>query len=383
MFVSPEMEKRIVRAVEEAISMTNNGCSPNDAIYKVASVQQFEPPVVARIVEAFNKSKSVFMLKHAADKTKPFELANTQDILGRIYRPVEKAAAAEPDRLPDFDFSLLGVMPEMEKTARQAETIPVHSAAIRFEKFAGFCHKVLYELHNRKIQKRHAFNEALKEAAEQLRELPDPVFAKIAQNVVNAYPKTGPLLMELLAINTRKPWAPMQKTANTAIFLAKEPYLSISRLYDTARAYNVAKSTELALQKQAEEGGNSFKAFLGGLAGAGMGSKVDEGGDKGKSNPLDQVSPATFNKLKELEARQSLMNLMIFDDDLKPYPWPKLVTAYNEAVSVVPDAYKRPTVLKNMMLQHLASGGIKDPATMRAEVAMGRDIAMADKAKEM
>ena len=102
-------ESRIVRAVEEAITWANTGLSPNESIQKVAVAKQFSPTIIARMVEGFNKSKSVFMLKNASDeeRPKPFELADTSKIVQGIFSAPEQQQKVA-STLPTTDFSNLG-----------------------------------------------------------------------------------------------------------------------------------------------------------------------------------------------------------------------------------------------------------------------------------
>lgn len=71
---------------------------------------------------------------------------------------------------------------------------------------------------------------------------------------------------------------------------------------------------------------------------------------------LDVIDPQVFNQLKELEARETLTHLMLYDTDLRQYELPKLIGAYNRAVSVVPEAFKNTAVLKSVLVQDLESG---------------------------
>jgi hypothetical protein len=372
------LENRVIGAVERAIELTNQGQSPNDAIAKVAAEQQLGPELIGRMAEAFNKSKSVAYLKQASadDRPKAFELADTATIVARIYTPVQKTAAVQP---PQADFSAADLKPlyavPFEKAAQslQGETIPVHSAAARLEKFSSFCTKVREHTRQQTLIARHEFNEVLKEAVERAQTLSDQAFEKVAQLVVNGYPQTGRQLMQAVAEYARKPLAPLQKTASCAVFPAKEPYLTIARVYAAAQKYARAKYVEQALEKQAAVGGNLFSSFLGAMAA----TQAAESGKRPEARALDVIDPQVFNQLKELEAREALTHLMLYDPDLKRYELPKLVGAYNRAVSMAPEAFKNPAILKSMMVQDLETGGVKDPMTMRAEATMAKDLAHA------
>lgn len=372
MHPSTQLENRIVSALETAIGLTNGGMDPNQALAKVAAEQQFGPEHIARMSEAFNKSKSVAFLKHAApeERARAIPLADTNTVVQLVFKPIEKVAAAQPPRL---DLSAVDMqVPAFQKAAAEApaETIPVHSALARLEKYSSFCLKVREHTRQETLRARHNFNEALKEAVERMQPLSDGAFEKAAQLVINAQAQLGRQLMEAIANRARKPLAPLQKTASCAIFPAREPYLSVAKVFAAAQKYARAKHVETVLEKQAIVGGNLFSSFIGAMAGTSALPKPEV-------RALDVIDPQVFNQLKELEAREALTHLMLYDPDLKQYELPRLVGAYNRAVSVAPDAYKNPAVLKSMMVQDLESGGVKDPMTLRAEATMAKDLAQA------
>jgi uncharacterized coiled-coil protein SlyX len=461
-------ESRIVRAIEEAIAWANTGLTPNQAIQKVAEAQQLMPPVIARMVEGFNKSKTVYHLKTAAeaDRAKPFELADTAQIVAAIYdRPavVEKVAG----QLPTADFSRLG-LPVMEKVAAapRPETIPVHSFAARLEKYAEFCRQVMTTLSFRVAEQRRNFDREIEKAAAELQRLTPPKLRKVAQMVRNGYPESGVKLMQVLRAYTRCDFPDLEKTAHGVIFPAEEPYLAIARVYDAAGRWVSACNAKLLLEKDAKEGAGLFRDFLaeegefghvkqaagrkrgsrggkyrhgqwpGGGGGGGGGDGGGEswtnkftagyksthpsskgGGGKGGAlgvtatsklmapvyhsflgstlaasladgeessdiSPLDVVEPSVFNRLRELEARRALMQLVLYDPDLNRYEMPELIKAYNQSVGSAPDAYKHPQVLKNLILQNIETGGVKDPFQLEQESTLAKNLAQTEKARQ-
>jgi hypothetical protein len=400
-------ESRIVQAVEKAIAWANTGLSPNEAIQKVAVDEQFSPTVIARMVEAFNKSKSVFMLKNAAEdeRAKPFELANTAEIVEAIFTAAPSQEKTAKARLPNSDFAGLGLLPPQEKTAKAEEnapTLPIHSFARRLEKYASFCSKVLETMSFRVAQRRRDFSKAIEKAAEEIQKLPPSQLRKTAQMIHNGYPESGPKLIKILEAYTRCNFPELQKTAHGVVFPADEPYLSIARVYDAANRWAEAKNAQILFEKDAQEGAGLFREFLRGegefghvktaasgikpvyqsflgssIAAAGLGAE-----DKGEEDKvIDVVEPGVFNRLKELEARRTLMQLVLYDPELSQYEMPELVRAYNESVSSVPDAYKHSSVLKNMMLQNLETKGVKDPYQLQQEVTLGKNLAQMQQAR--
>ena len=112
----------MISSVEQAIGLTNVGLSPNKAIQKVAAAEQYGPEMTKRMVEAFNKSKSVHILKEADEDIRAgnFELADATAVLAGIYEePLQQKAATE-FALPSKDFSRIDFKePQLEKAASQ------------------------------------------------------------------------------------------------------------------------------------------------------------------------------------------------------------------------------------------------------------------------
>lgn len=403
-------EERIVKAIEQSIALSNEGASPNEAIQKVAEEQQFSAPFIARMVEGFNKSKSVHILKNAAEseRAKPFELANTATIVAAIFpddvsEKQEKVAC----EVPQQDFSRIdfkgGGMEKAAEGSPQPVTLPVHSFAARLEKYASFCGKVLETLSFNVAKRRRAFNKHLEKSARELQKLSPPQLKKVAQAVTNGYPETGPKLLKILRQKSRCHLPELEKTAHGVIFPSEEPFLSIANVYKSAGAWADACNAQAIFEKDAKEGAGMFRQFLQGegefghvktaagvsdvyksfagsmLAGKRLG---DEAAKAKKEEPLtDVLDPEVINRLQELEARKSLMQLMLYDEDLAKYETPEIVSAYNAAVSTVPEAYKHSAVLKNLMIQNLETGGVKDPFQLKQEADIGKSLAETEKTR--
>jgi len=60
--LSTAQERKVMRGIDKAISHTRKGISPNKAMIKVARELDFTPEITKRACEAFNKSKSVYVM---------------------------------------------------------------------------------------------------------------------------------------------------------------------------------------------------------------------------------------------------------------------------------------------------------------------------------
>ena len=393
--LSTEDENKLVASIEKAIGFSNAGESPNDAIRKVAEERQYGPEIIQRMAEAFNKSKSAYFLKKATTEERPkaFELADAAAIIRSIYEePVEKVAS--DFKLPGNDFSKLGLNADLTlekvaavlgESAPAGEKLYRHTMVRKLDKYAHFCKKVSETLRDRRQQFRYNFMNAVQKAASELLPLSRPGLTKVAQLIINGYPTTGPKLVKLLSAYSHRELPELEKTANAAVFPSEEPYISIAEVYHTANKLASAEAAFRVFDKEAAAGQNIFSSFLGSTASelGGLGKAEGEGAPVDKLDRLlEVVDPEVLNRMREVEARHNFMQLMLYDPQLQKYDFNDMLKAYNESVSSVADSYRHPNVLKNLMLQNLESGGVKDPFQLSQEVQIGKTLAETGKLQE-
>lgn len=109
-------EQAAVDAVKEAAALTAAGETPNDAIVKIATRNKFTPPLVSRIVEAYNATRSIahFAEAEGAEKVASFPLADVDEVLSRMY-PVQAPLAEKTAAVPEGH--VLRIERPMEKAA--------------------------------------------------------------------------------------------------------------------------------------------------------------------------------------------------------------------------------------------------------------------------
>jgi hypothetical protein len=240
--------------------LSKQGLSPTDAIHKVAVEEQLTPPFIQRITEAFNKSKSVNFLKEssAEDRAKCFPIADGSEVVARIYGAETQKEAAAEFKLPALDYSRRDLKPElMDKVASlrdERATAPMHpSTALRLaENHRDMREGVRKKLYTRLQQEKYAFQQAIDVASEQLAPMTDTQLCKVAQLLVNGYPTSGTRMLNVFEKKLRREMPSLQKTAHSATFPTKEPYLSISHMYECAEKYARASVEYANFQKQAE-----------------------------------------------------------------------------------------------------------------------------------
>lgn len=90
------MEDLAVDSVKEAAALVASGDEPNQAIYKIATRNKLSPPMVERVVEAFNATRSIAHFESAVgeEKVASFSLADTGAVLSLMYpEPKEPVSA--------------------------------------------------------------------------------------------------------------------------------------------------------------------------------------------------------------------------------------------------------------------------------------------------
>ena len=376
--LSEQEQRDLIGAVEQAIVLSRT-VHPNDAILKVAAERQYNPQFVSRMVEAFNKSKTVHVLKEAKgdDRARPFDIADTAWILQQMYAPVEKAAAVE---LPK------GGRPEpvmMEKAA-SAIPNPIKDPELRArmlkqaeDAYVHVCRRVMDQLHAKVQEHKYAFDTALERIVEEMAPMGNRRLQKVAQHIIDGYPTTGPGLLAILSNRLNRKLPDIEKMGCASIFPNREPYLSLAELYLAAEKLARAEIEEREFEKNAEDGiisGIASRSLAATLAGMGVAPEtIEDVSAAGRKKEGDDVlDPDFYNKLKSLDVKRSFLSLALYDPDLKQYDFSALRRAYNNVVSSVPNAYQNPVVLKNLMLRNLQSSGVKDPYELKQELDIGK-----------
>ena len=410
--LSPKEENDLVSAIEQSIGLTHSGLSPNEAIIKVASSKKYGPEKISRMVEAFNKSKSVHVFKSASqeDRAQPFDIADTQEILRSMYAPSSKEAS-QAFELPPISFADTATeclssgddketsracmdkrasLEEFNRTADlflnnkdqggelSAETQETCNRLLKqaCKEQEAVTNKLREEIRMRVQFHKLAFERALDDVCEYMAPLTPRGLRKVGQYIVNGYPTTGKGLLDIIEHKSRVTFPEMSKTANCVTFPTQEPYVSINKLYTAAEKMAKAEvELEIFIDKQAASGefGSNFaaNALANFLAGAGVSSDkiVDAMSARKRVKSLEEemLDADSFNTMRGQEAKRTFILLSLYHPELKNYSHADLLKAYNSAVSSVPEAYNKPEVLSNLMAKNLESSGLKDPFELKQE----------------
>lgn len=108
--LSKDDEQKAMLALESAIQLANDGMTPSDAIVKAARDAQLEAPMVQRVVEAYNVSKTLHHFKKAAgaERGASFPIAIPEAIIATLFPPnpmTEQKEAAAAVHASHADFA--------------------------------------------------------------------------------------------------------------------------------------------------------------------------------------------------------------------------------------------------------------------------------------
>jgi hypothetical protein len=375
-------EQKIISAIEKVISLTNTGVTSNDAIQKVAEAEGFSPGSIETMVAAFNKSKTVQMLKTA--NSDDFDLADANIIINKIFKhtdTVEKVAM----QFPKGDYSKVDLQEKvlLNKTASEDIKPTPKEALQSIDKYAQVHEATKRKLQDDVAKAQYDFNKAVESVLQTLAPMSTKELQKVANLVVSGYTEqgSGKKFMELCLNRLRKDEAiGLQKTASAVVFPVKEPYLSISKVFQYAQKLSTAKNSLVFFSKEAapytiakDIGANVLTNAL--TAAVGNEPQTPDIIKQLLGSPKDEVveellDPEYYNKLKTLDAKRNLMELALYDKHLKKYDLPILVDAYNSVVELTPKAYKNKSLLKNLMLAHIESGGVRGLYELSTELGI-------------
>ena len=368
-------QNRLIGAIEQAIGHTKAGLTPNAAIEKMARAEGYNPQFIDRMVQGFNKAKAVHHMKEAsaAHRHESCQLADSKVIISNIYQPKQKEASVDfhiPNSLDKVDFSS-----KLEKTAALVNTIPksynpeltAASYARALQAQSDFFGKLEKIAAAEQATHRHKFMRALDTICDYCRPMTDRELQKTARKAVNVYPGVGDRMMNLVAhkIGRVLPEESLQKTASGHIFPAKEPFLSMQEVYQSAKLMADAEVWHTHISKEAAGSLGMTRSFLANAAASKLTRPMTEAlgqeDIKSEDSADDVLDSNYFNKSKALEAKRALYDMMLNDDKFKAYDHSQMVGAWNNLAGSHPRLLtENPAAASALMLQQLETGGRRD-----------------------
>jgi len=387
MILPQQKEDDLVKSMEVAISHINSGTHPTDAIEKVAREKQYLPEFIDRMAQGINRSLTVaFYRDNPHQKTASFPLADAAEIVRRIYTEEGVHQKKAQLVLPKADFSELGFCDDLinkEAAAKDPQLRPRKLREIReqLHKQASFFDKAYSTARQHVANAQSELLQSIESVSVELRKLHKGQLNKVAQTVVNGYPDIGSNIIEILNHYSSVTLPHLEKTSNHCLFPAEPVFGAIGEVQANARRVVNAEQVVMRVKEAADKNKVLMGSFLGNAAADVLGGSGGETPPSisAESAILEMADPAVLNQVKENEARTAMMKLVLYDKDLQHYPYKDLLKAYNTSVGSNPESYQYPNLLKNLMLQQLEGGDVKDLQTLKTESEVLKNLVTARK----
>ena len=410
--LNQEKERAVVRSIETIIDESRH--RPGEDLNKIASdvfaTQNFTPELVKRACEAYNKSKSVYMLSKLSSDSRAndFPLIDPSKVVERLYFPKEAQAQM---LIPGMDFSTKvdfdrvmtqGISKEAgEKEAQEAPPAGDRSwsqdRALRKSELR--LNKTLENMESTCEIHKLASMDAMHKAIETMEKMTTKQLTKTAHIIVNKYGDDGIRFLKIAGATLDKQ-LPLEKTASAVVLPLEDPYTSIDTMINEAREHvqlrNLLAKTAAGIDKEAAGLFNAgTNLVFGGAEGVlrGAGKTLDpmiefaktpiysEMIKEHKSPKYEEVmDPVLTNQLKQVESTQTFVDVAS-DDFVKDYPIQDITEAYNNTVSVMPELQspKYKPWLTALVKQQLVQGNVFDQETINHYMTMKSGLARAGK----
>lgn len=422
--LSEQDEKRIMAGLERVITLTNQGEHPDQAIFKIASDEKLSPPIVSRMAEAYNVSKTLSHMKHASGsaRAESFKLANPVQILDKMYpavveTPVSKAAALfKPDeytRSETRNFNKVaacGPMPKSEKPTPYPRDPSIQERK-NYDKREGMKKKASSLLSDAR-GKFYQVMELAKEAGAYFRQVGHVPFKEVETQVLRAHGELGKTAMDMVYTfgNIKEARAGDVASGMAWYHAGTDPYLAIERLIKVGQEFHtasrVAARAELELSgfeekigavKTASSGlllddalgggpprSHQVKRAVSDLTGAlqqagtlgldilGPGAKTEE---SVRRKTLSEVlDPEHETKLQGLKMKAVLNDFLANDPVLSMHDPHEVATAYNQLAELSPLVAQQPAVVRGMLRRMLQQEGVVEPFEAQQATTIERHL---------
>jgi len=397
-------ERRILAAMERVIDATNGGADPSAAIAKVAADEKFAPPVVQRMVEAYNVSKTNAYMKEASGEARAasFPIADAAKVLGEMYPAVPKAARAreleETEAIAAF-FAPKGESVDFFKIADDGgiagqaggsaegglvTSDPERAAAHPFDPAEAQAKKIRK---HRKLEKdaddarvkyAGAFSDWFGKMAEAVEyfKRPDHIsFAEVENRISSNFGALGKAAMDAIHVLA----GGLAKRAEAAPYplmvdIAKAPYRSIveamSAANEVVKYASDAAAAAVALEQYDRENGLtlvkpaagilvSTKDFMEAL---GVGS--DPTATRART-AAEVMAPGHETQMRAVKVQAMINDLVSNDPVLSAHDPNDVADAYNQIAQLVPHVASQPVLMRGLLRRVVQQGGVVEPHELK------------------
>lgn len=409
--LSKEDERRVISALQSSVNLVNDGMHPNDAIAKIAEAQQFGPPLVQRMVEAMNVSKTLSHFKQAsgARRADSFPLADASVIMEKLY-PSEVIAPSTKEAAAYVPAELMKPgQQSFMKVSRALQPLPYKKAEIASypqdpQIIANQVHATRRGLQtkvaNAKSLYRAAFHKTMslaEKVAEHFSLVTHEPWEVVEKKAYAEYGDLGRKMMDLVQVHSGKHIKRASYTARpSAIFdPSREPYKSLAKMAEAAdemnKLANEAVDQQMTLEAFEQKHGfvqpkqaaalsetlvPGFKkaAFdLGTSVASSLTNQVvthapkalglsDPNSDSARRDALNDIlDPEHEAALNSVKVKSMLNDFVSNDPILGSYDPTEVTAAYNHIAQLAPQTAMQPAVMRGMLRKILQQGGVMEP----------------------
>lgn len=405
-------EERLLSCVKQAQRLIADGDHPDDAIVKVARLQQPHPDMLPLIVQACNVGRQAYQQEDCHDKRagvgcllQPFQLADLDNVRESLY-PKDVKAAAASTRLAavsdDYARPPVGV-PRMRTFQEKAASVDL----TQYSPVVPDRQTMLPETAARlRLSIKKAAERAIDDATVAVKMAEDELYAALAAvkqhfkqgshwsldaaakasrrlfgagvNELFAYVRTDPYVKAAEAAESRKPIVQPANVGEAPFSLIGEALRKAAALSEVRRelietqtacaerlkkiAFPVAEpATESATPevKSVLKRANMFSPVLAGVSGGlASGMRPKPTADLVRGTEAQLSSPEHIDELQAIQARAMLTDLLQNDEVISGYDPSEVMSAFNEIVQLSPSAATQSALMRPLLRQQLQSGGM-------------------------
>lgn len=420
--LSENQVKNLNAAIDKTMDIIDeSGCSPNDAIIKVAKSMKLTQDYIPVLVAAYNNGAQYAQREKGSsilEKTAKFPLADAAAIAAKLYGNEKKASYLYEDNDAFFDLPLSITCPEDKTPAALLHAPVVKAAAYKRESNVQMrretrinegVNSVVESIRMEKSAAADAYDDAIKDMADYLQRADAPSLHLATKLASSVYGKSGSVIIKAAAsrfslkdrnnyleptVHIDSPFyshctkcieklAQYNDICDQELGILKDcasmlkPMVSrrVDALYkqssacDESPAYFFEKK-KLELEKQAAPLFNTS----GELSADRMASKLPYSDISGLEalirpqwrdlNPYEHNimraldDPEQEAKLRDIAVSANITDLINTDEYLSDQDPEEVIDAYNELMEIAPEIHNKKPLLRAALRQYMESGGI-------------------------
>jgi hypothetical protein len=381
-------------------------------LHKVAEEQKFTPPVIQRMAEAYNVSRTLAHMKRASgpDKAREFPIADASIVVERMYpenviAPSEKAAAARKpaEYARGEEINFMRRDPARLPLAKSAK--PAEYPRDEVERINKLCDRRIglqrkaASLASDYRNTIYAFMHTIDKVAAYFKQLHREPFETVERKAAGEFGKAGQDYMGLVhaaAKLTEKRAELDENPPRLVCNTAREPYATIARgvklAYEVSEAAHVAAQADLEVEEITKAAGlaprviepnsllldgileGSHRPFeknallpvsmLSGAVGGALGASGLGPGDPEavrRKAEMEVYDPIHEAQIRSAQTQAMLNDFLSNDPIISGYQAPEVLSTYNQLAQLAPSLSTQPAVMRGLIRRMLQQEGVVEP----------------------